>query len=75
MRVWLSSRMKLFPALVGPSCADTVIPKYTVKVDSVDYKSELAIMIEKTCQNVSEASVLGYFHNRATSSDVSSKTP
>ena len=56
----------------------TIIPKHTLQDDCADYESELAIVIGKTCKNVSEADalkyVLGYtaanFHNTETGATI-----
>ena len=51
----------------------TVIPKHTQADDCADYESELAIVIGKTCKNVSEADALSYVLGYTASNDVSSR--
>ncbi|KAI1800254.1 hypothetical protein F4811DRAFT_556984 [Daldinia bambusicola] len=46
---------------------------HTVKDDSADYETELAIVIGKTCKNVSESEALGYGLGYTAANNVSSK--
>lgn len=50
-----------------------MIPKHTLKDDSADYESELAVVIGKTCKNVSEAEALDYVLGYTASNDISSR--
>ncbi|KAI0848987.1 hypothetical protein F5Y00DRAFT_262144 [Daldinia vernicosa] len=65
--------MKPATALADPWPARTVIPKHTLKDDSADYKAELAIVIGKTCKNVSESEALSYVLGYTAANDVSSR--
>ncbi|KAH9897262.1 hypothetical protein F4778DRAFT_745003 [Xylariomycetidae sp. FL2044] len=60
-------------ALADPWPVPTVIPKHTLKDDCADYESELAIVIGKTCKNVSEADALTYVLGYTAANDVSSR--
>lgn len=51
-----------------------MIPKFTLKDDSADYESELAVIISKPCKNVSEADALSYVLGYTACNDVSSRT-
>lgn len=50
-----------------------MIPKHTLEDDCADYESELAVVIGKTCKNVSEADALKYVLGYTASNDVSSR--
>jgi 2-keto-4-pentenoate hydratase/2-oxohepta-3-ene-1,7-dioic acid hydratase in catechol pathway len=52
--------MKPATSLADPWPQHTIIPKHTLEDDCADYESELAIVIGKTCKNVSEADALSY---------------
>ncbi|KAI1656739.1 hypothetical protein F4813DRAFT_390446 [Daldinia decipiens] len=65
--------MKPATALVDPWPARTVIPKHTLKDGSADYGAELAIVIGKTCKNVSESEALSYVLGYTVANDVSSR--
>ncbi|KAK8119002.1 uncharacterized protein PG998_003628 [Apiospora kogelbergensis] len=65
--------MKPATALADPWPVPTVIPKHTQADDCADYESELAIVIGKTCKNVSEADALSYVLGYTASNDVSSR--
>ncbi|KAI2782489.1 hypothetical protein F4815DRAFT_497893 [Daldinia loculata] len=56
-----------------PATARTVIPKHTLKDDSAGYEAELAIIIGKTCKNVSESEALGYVLGYTAANEVSSR--
>ncbi|CAJ2502083.1 Uu.00g049360.m01.CDS01 [Anthostomella pinea] len=65
--------MKPATALADPYPAPVIIPKHTLDDDSADYESELAIVIGKTCKNVSEADALSYVLGYTAANDVSSR--
>ncbi|KAK4688060.1 hypothetical protein P7C73_g2061, partial [Tremellales sp. Uapishka_1] len=65
--------MKPSTALADPFPADTVIPRAVVKDEAADYESELAIVIGKTCKNVSEEDALDYLLGFTAANDVSSR--
>ncbi|KAI8960748.1 hypothetical protein F5Y11DRAFT_358209 [Daldinia sp. FL1419] len=50
-----------------------IIPMHTLKDDSADYGADLAIVIKKTCKNVSESEALGYVLGYTATNDVSSR--
>jgi 2-keto-4-pentenoate hydratase/2-oxohepta-3-ene-1,7-dioic acid hydratase in catechol pathway len=47
--------MKPLTSLADPYPAPDIIPKWTLKDDFCDYKSEPVIVIGKKCKDVSEA--------------------
>ena len=49
------------------------MPKHTLKHNSADYESELAIVIGKTAKNVSVADALDYVLGYTAANDVSSR--
>ncbi|KAI0600943.1 hypothetical protein F4775DRAFT_544269 [Biscogniauxia sp. FL1348] len=65
--------MKPATALADPWPAPTVIPKHTLADDCADYESELAIVIGRSCKNVSEADALSYVLGYTAANDVSSR--
>ncbi|KAI1853289.1 hypothetical protein JX266_001995 [Neoarthrinium moseri] len=65
--------MKPATALADPWPQPTIIPKHTLADDCADYESELAIVIGKTCKNVSEADALSYVLGYTAANDVSSR--
>ncbi|KAI2469904.1 hypothetical protein F4781DRAFT_442288 [Annulohypoxylon bovei var. microspora] len=65
--------MKPATALADPWPVPTLIPKHTLKDDCADYEAELAIVIGKTCKNVSEAEALDYVLGYTAANDVSSR--
>lgn len=65
--------MKPATSLADPWPAPTIIPKHTLHEDCADYESELAIVIGKTCKNVSEADALNYVLGYTAANDVSSR--
>ncbi|KAI0132014.1 hypothetical protein BJ170DRAFT_679912 [Xylariales sp. AK1849] len=65
--------LKPATALADPWPQPTIIPKHTLADDSADYESELAIVIGKTCKNVSEADALSYVLGYTAANDVSSR--
>lgn len=50
-----------------------MIPKHTIKDDCADYESELAVIIGKTCKNVSKEQALDYVLGYTASNDISSR--
>lgn len=66
--------MKPSTSLADPYPAPTVIPRFTLKDDSADYESELAVIISKPAKNVSEAEALNYVLGYTAANDVSSRT-
>ena len=60
-------------SLADPWPAPTIIPKHTLKDDSADYESELAIVIGKKAKNVGEAEALDYVLGYTASNDISSR--
>ena len=66
--------MKPSTSLADPYPAPTIIPKWTLKDDSCDYESELAIVIGKKCKDVPEEAVLEYVLGYTAANDVSSRT-
>ena len=66
--------MKPQTSLADPWPAPTVLPKQTLETDSGDYESELAVVIGKTCKNVSEADALDYVLGYTASNDVSCRS-
>lgn len=60
-------------ALADPWPAPTVIPKHTLKDDCADFESELAVVIGKTCKNVSKEEALGYVLGYTANNDISSR--
>ncbi|KAJ4422279.1 hypothetical protein N0V82_003034 [Gnomoniopsis sp. IMI 355080] len=60
-------------SLADPWPAPTVIPKHTLKDDCADYESELAVVIGKTCKNVSKEEALDYVLGYTASNDISSR--
>jgi len=65
--------MKPATSLADPYPVPTIIPKHTLSSDTCDYESELAVVIGKTCKNVSEADALDYVLGYTASNDVSSR--
>ncbi|KAI1079171.1 hypothetical protein F5B20DRAFT_181541 [Whalleya microplaca] len=65
--------MKPATALADPWPVPTIIPKHTLQDDCADYESELAIVIGKSCKNVSEADALSYVLGYTAANDVSSR--
>lgn len=65
--------MKPQTCVADPWPAPTVLPKQTLETDSGDYESELAVVIGKTCKNVSEAEALDYVLGYTASNDISSR--
>jgi len=65
--------MKPQTALADPWPAPTVLPKQTLETDSGDFESELAVVIGKSCKNVSEADALDYVLGYTASNDISSR--
>lgn len=65
--------MKPSTSLGDPWPAPTVLPKQTIESDTGDYESELAVVIGKSCKNVSEADALNYVLGYTASNDVSSR--
>lgn len=51
-----------------------MIPKFTLKSDTADYESELAVIISKPAKNVSEADAMSYVLGFTAANDVSSRT-
>ena len=66
--------MKPKESLADPWPAPTVLPKQTLENDCGDYESELAVVIGKSCKNVSEADALDYVLGYTASNDISSRT-
>lgn len=60
-------------SLADPWPAPTVIPKHTLKDDCADYESELAVVIGKTCKNVSKEQALDYVLGYTACNDISSR--
>lgn len=50
-----------------------MIPKHTLKDDCADYESELAVIIGKTCKNVSKEEAMGYVLGYTACNDISSR--
>lgn len=50
-----------------------MIPKHTLADDCADYESELAVVIGKTCKNVSKEEALDYVLGYTASNDISSR--
>ncbi|KAL0934861.1 fumarylacetoacetate hydrolase family protein [Colletotrichum truncatum] len=66
--------LKPSTALGNPWPEPTVLPLLTQADDCGDYESELAIVLGKTCKNVSEANALDYVLGYTACNDVSSRT-
>ncbi|KAH8916254.1 hypothetical protein BT69DRAFT_1228728 [Atractiella rhizophila] len=60
-------------ALCDPYPANIIIPKWTIPSQSADYEAELAVVIGKTCKDVSEADALSYVLGYTAGNDVSSR--
>ncbi|KAK7748801.1 hypothetical protein SLS53_000825 [Cytospora paraplurivora] len=60
-------------AVADPWPAPTVIPKHTLKDDSADYESELAVVIGKTAKNISKEEALDYVLGYTANNDISSR--
>lgn len=58
-------------SLADPYPAPTVVPRFHDKDNCCDYESELAIIIGRTCKNVSEEKALDYVLGYTASNDVS----
>jgi len=65
--------MKPATALAGPYPEPIIVPKWTIPSKSADYESELAVIIGKTCKDVSEADAMDYVLGYTASNDVSSR--
>ncbi|PWN86829.1 putative mitochondrion protein [Acaromyces ingoldii] len=65
--------MKPSTSLGDPWPAKTVIPKATAADNAADYESEVAIVLGKTCKDVSEAEAMDRFLGITASNDVSSR--
>ncbi|KAF3767371.1 hypothetical protein M406DRAFT_355551 [Cryphonectria parasitica EP155] len=65
--------LKPHTSLADPWPAPTVIPKHTLKDDCADYESELAVVIGKTCKNVSKEEAMDYVLGYTASNDISSR--
>lgn len=63
--------MKPQTSIADPWPAPTVLPKQTIETDSGDYESELAVVIGKSCKNVSESEALNYVLGYTASNDIS----
>jgi 2-keto-4-pentenoate hydratase/2-oxohepta-3-ene-1,7-dioic acid hydratase in catechol pathway len=50
-----------------------VLPKLTQETDTGDYESELAVVLGKTCKNVSEEDALDYVLGYTACNDISSR--
>ncbi|KAF9876835.1 fumarylacetoacetate hydrolase family protein [Colletotrichum karsti] len=61
-------------ALGNPWPEPTILPLLTQVDDCGDYESELAVVIGKTCKNVSEANAMDYVLGYTACNDVSSRT-
>ncbi|KAH7165133.1 hypothetical protein DER46DRAFT_356985 [Fusarium sp. MPI-SDFR-AT-0072] len=57
-----------FPSLIP-------LPKISQSTDSADYESELAVVIRKTCRNVTESQAYDYVLGYTACNDVSSRAP
>lgn len=66
--------LKPSTSLADPYPQPTIIPKHTLKDDTADYESELAVVISKPCKNVSEAEAMSYVLGYTAANDVSSRT-
>lgn len=66
--------LKPATTLANPYPQPTIIPKHTLKDDTADYESELAVIISKACKNVSEAEAMDYVLGYTAANDVSSRT-
>lgn len=66
--------MKPQTSIADPWPAPTILPKQTLENDDGDYESELAVVIGKSCKNVSEAEALDYVLGYTASNDISSRT-
>lgn len=64
---------KAASSLADPWPQPTIIPKHTLADDCADYESELAVVIGKSCKNVSEAEALDYVLGYTAANDVSSR--
>jgi 2-keto-4-pentenoate hydratase/2-oxohepta-3-ene-1,7-dioic acid hydratase in catechol pathway len=60
-------------ALADPYPAPTIVPKFTLKDDCADYESELAVVISKSCKNVSAEEASDYILGYTAANDVSSR--
>ena len=65
--------MKPQESIADPWPAPTILPKQTQDTDSGDFESELAVIIGKTCKNVSEADAMDYVLGYTACNDVSSR--
>lgn len=65
--------LKPAAALADPWPAPTPIPAHTLASNSADYESELAVIISKTCKNVSEADAMSYVLGYTAANDISSR--
>lgn len=61
-------------ALADPWPAPTPIPKHTLASNSADYESELAVIISKTCKNVTEAEAMDHVLGYTAANDISSRS-
>ncbi|KAK3064490.1 hypothetical protein LTS18_006760, partial [Coniosporium uncinatum] len=65
--------LKPAESLADPWPAPTIIPKFTIKDNCADYESELAVIIGKTCKDVSESDAMDYVLGYTACNDVSSR--
>lgn len=61
-------------SVADPWPATTMLPKQTQEHDDGDYEAELAVIIGKSCKNVSEKDALDYVLGYTASNDISSRT-
>ncbi|KAB5535287.1 hypothetical protein GE09DRAFT_1063348 [Coniochaeta sp. 2T2.1] len=66
--------LKPAAALADPWPAPTPIPAHTLPSNSADYESELAVVISKTCKNVSVESAMDYVLGYTAANDISSRS-
>ncbi|KAJ9139318.1 Fumarylacetoacetate hydrolase domain-containing protein 2 [Coniochaeta hoffmannii] len=66
--------LKPSQALADPWPAPTPIPKHTLASNSADYESELAVIISKTCKNVTEAEAMDHVLGYTAANDISSRS-
>ncbi|SJX66453.1 uncharacterized protein SRS1_21045 [Sporisorium reilianum f. sp. reilianum] len=65
--------MKPATALAGPWPQKTLVPKAFVQDDAADYEAEVALVIGKTCKDVSEHEAMQYVLGITAANDVSSR--
>ncbi|EMT70410.1 homoprotocatechuate catabolism bifunctional isomerase/decarboxylase [Fusarium oxysporum II5] len=67
--------LKPATSLNDPFPSPIPLPKISQSTDSADYESELAVVIGKTCRNVTESQAYDYVLGYTACNDVSSRAP